>query len=69
MLIDVEKKVYSFDEIITLAFKNPANQKYITYKVSYLTEHDGKPEKSIIQGDTLKMQGWMRFNISATENS
>lgn len=63
MLMDVEKRIYSFDEIVALAFKNSSNQENTAFTVSYLTEDGGGTEKSIIQGDALEMKAWMRFNV------
>ena len=69
MLVDVEKKTYSFDEIIALAFDNPSTGPNILSTVSYFNGHGGKLEDSMVQGDTLEIKERMKFNISQTDKS
>ncbi len=69
MVVDVEKKTFSFDEITALAFNKPSTGQNIISTVSYFSGHDGKIESSMIQGDSLEIKEWMKFNISQTEKS
>ena len=45
MLVDVEKKTYSFDEIIAFAFESPSTGHKMIYTVSYVSGHGGKSEE------------------------
>lgn len=69
MLVDVEKKTYSFDEMIALTFDSPLTGQNVISTVSYFSGNDGKSEKIMVQGDTLEIKEWMKFNISQTDKS
>jgi len=56
MLVDVEKKTYSFDEIIALTFDSPLTGQNVISTVSCFSGNDGKSEKIMVQGDTLEIK-------------
>ncbi|WP_316347328.1 multiubiquitin domain-containing protein [Desulfuromonas acetoxidans] len=66
---DVEKGELTFDEIVALAFDNPATGENVLFTISYFKGHGNKPEGSLVQGDVVKVKEGMVFNVSQTDKS
>ncbi len=67
--VEVEKGELTFDEVVGLAYDNPATGENILFTVSYFKGHGEKPEGSMVQGDTVKAKEGMVINVSQTDKS
>lgn len=65
-----EKRDYSFQELITLAFGNyDDSQKSYTITATRKNDDGGKHKETFSIGDSIKMKEGMRFNVDSTNRS
>lgn len=65
----VSQKELSFDEIVQLAFPGSVPNDTTLYTITYKRGHGGKPEGTLVAGDTVKVKDGMIFNVTATDKS
>ena len=63
----VEKREYTFEEVIRLAFPNP-NQNF-EYTVTYSKGEEPKKEGTLVPGQSVKMKEGMIFDVYETNKS
>jgi hypothetical protein len=64
---EVEKREYSFDEIVRLAFPNP--QPNYEYTVTYSRGDHPHKEGTLVSGQTVKVKEGMVFDVTETNKS
>ncbi|MDF2609012.1 MAG: hypothetical protein K0R92_486 [Lachnospiraceae bacterium] len=68
--VEVEKRDYSFQEVVTLAFGSYDNSQKSYTMVSTRKNDDGDKHKiSYSLGDQVKMKEGMRINVDSTNRS
>ncbi|MFZ5944245.1 MAG: multiubiquitin domain-containing protein [Bacillota bacterium] len=68
--VEVEKRSYSFQEVITLAFGSYDDSQKSYTMVSTRKNDDGDKHKiSYSLGDQIKMKDGMRINVDSTNRS
>lgn len=68
--VEVEKRSYSFQEVITLAFGSYDDSQKSYTMVSTRKNDDGEKHKiSYSLGDQIKMKDGMRINVDSTNRS
>ncbi len=68
--VEVEKRSYSFQEVITLAFGSYNDSQKSYTMVSTRKNDDGEKHKiSYSLGDQIKMKDGMRINVDSTNRS
>lgn len=69
-LMQVEKREYSFQEVVKLAFgAYDDSMKGYTMSSSRKNDDDGKHSRSYSFGDMIKMKEGMRINVDSTNRS
>lgn len=64
----VEDKELSFEELVRLAFENPASGPYIVFTITYRKGH-GNKAGTLAPGESVKVKEGMIFNVTATDRS
>lgn len=65
----VEKREYTFDEVVRWAYANPRPGPDFEYTVTYSKGPDGKKEGTLVAGQTIKVKEDMVFNVYETNKS
>ncbi len=65
----VEKREYTFDEVVRWAYPNPHPGTDYEYTVTYSKGPDGKKEGTLVSGQTIKVKEGMVFNVYETNKS
>lgn len=65
----IEKKTYSFIEIVRLAYSSPQSGSGVEYTVTYSKGPGSKKEGTLIEGQTVKVKEGMIFNVTETNKS
>lgn len=65
----VSDKELTFREVVALAFENPPFGDNIVYTVTFKRGHGGKPEGTLVEGETLKPKEGMLINVVRTDKS
>lgn len=63
----VEKREYTFEEVVRLAFDNPNSN--FEYTVTYSKGEEPKKEGTLVAGQTVKMKEGMVFDVTETNKS
>jgi len=63
------KELLTFDEVVALAFENPAKGPNIVYTVTYRRGEGNKPEGTLVEGESVKVRDGMIFNVTRTDKS
>lgn len=63
-----DKKI-SFAKIVELAFSTTVLDGKTCYTMTYAKGHSGKPNGSMVIGDTVTIKSGMAFNVTATDKS
>lgn len=63
----VEKREYTFEEVVRLAFDNP-NPNF-EYTVTYSKGEEPNKEGTLVPGQTVKMKEGMIFDVTETNKS
>jgi len=63
------KELLTFDEVVALAFENPAKGPNIVYTVTYRRGEGNKPEGTLVEGESVKVKDGMIFNVTRTDKS
>ena len=58
----------SFDEVVAIAFPNPAKGPNIVYTVDYRNGH-GNKLGSLVEGESVKVKDGMIFDVTRTDQS
>lgn len=66
---EVASKTLAFGEIVALAFDAPPTGENVMFTVTYRRGDVGKPEGSLVAGETVKVKEGMIFNATATDKS
>jgi len=67
---EVEKREYTFQEIVSLAFGSyDDSQKSYTIVSTLKNDDDGKHKKSYSLGDTINIKEGMRINVDSSNRS
>jgi len=64
----VDKKELSFDELVDLAFEDPARGPMVIFTISYRTKN-GNHEGILSPGSSVKVKKGMIFNVTRTDKS
>ena len=59
----------SYLDVVRLAFDNPVFNENIVYTVTFKRGHDNKPEGTMVEGDSVKVNPGMIFNVTRTDKS
>lgn len=59
----------SFEEVIALAFDNPPSGDGLQFTIQYTRGHSGKPNGTLLEGDSVMVQDGMEFDVTATNRS
>ncbi len=65
----IDDKELTFAEIVALAFDPVPSGPNVSITVTYRRGHGGKPEGSLVAGETVKVKEGMIFNVRATDKS
>jgi hypothetical protein len=63
------KELLTFDEVVALAFENPAKGPNTVYTVTYRRGEGNKPEGTLVEGESVKVKDGMIFNVTRTDKS
>ena len=63
------EKEISFEELVVLAFGSYQNNNKTCYTISYTRGNNGKPQGSMVLGDSVIVKHNMIFNVTATDKS
>ena len=66
---EVASKTLTFAEVVALAFDAPPTGENVMFTVTYRRGDGGKPEGSLVAGETVKVKEGMIFNATATDKS
>lgn len=66
---DVDDKKLSFSQILSLAFDNPPTGENTCITMTYRNGPPKRPEGSLVEGDQIKIECGMVFNVTATDKS
>lgn len=65
----VTEQELSFMEVVQLAFDPPPTGPFIVFTVTYRRGRGQKPEGTLVEGDSIKINEGMIFNVTATDKS
>jgi hypothetical protein len=65
----IAKEVLTFLEVVRLAYENATPTETLVYTVTYKRGNPGKPEGSLVDGETLKVKEGMVINVTETDKS
>lgn len=65
----VTQRGLSSDELVELAFENPPTGKLICFTITYRRGPGNNPEGTLEEGDSVKINEGMIFNVTATDKS
>lgn len=65
----VTQRELSSDELVQLAFENPPTGKFICFTITYRRGRGNNPEGTLEEGDSVKVNEGMIFNVTATDKS
>ena len=65
----VSEQELSFEQLVNLAFETPPTGQYIVFTVTYRRGPCENREGSLTEGNTVKIQNGMVFNVTATDKS
>lgn len=64
-----KKDELTFDEVVDLAFNPRPVGDNIEFTVTYRKGHGDKPEGTLVEGESVKVQDGMIFNVTPTDKS
>jgi hypothetical protein len=59
----------TFDEVVALAFPDPAKGPNIVYTVTYRRGEGNKPQGTLVAGESVKVKDGMIFDVTRTDQS
>lgn len=59
----------STDDLVQLAFENPPTGQYICFTITYRRGPGNNPEGTLDEGETIRLNKGMIFNVTATDKS
>jgi hypothetical protein len=65
----IAKEQLSFEEVVALAFDNPPSGDGVQFTIQYTRGHSGKPNGTLLEGDSVMVQDGMEFDVTATNRS
>lgn len=65
----VPKERISYEEVIAYAFDSPPTGDGVQFSVQYTRGHSSKPNGSLLEGESVKVQNGIQFDVTATNRS
>lgn len=65
----IVKERLTFQEVIAYAFDNPPSGEGVQFTIQYTRGHSGKPNGTLLEGESVMVKDGMEFDVTATNRS
>jgi hypothetical protein len=65
----IAKERLSFEEVIAYAFDTPPSGDGVQFTIQYTRGQSGKPNGTLLEGESVMAQDGMEFDVTATNRS
>ena len=65
----VPKEHLSFEEVIAYSFDTPPSGDGVQFTIQFTRGHSGKPNGTLLEGESVKVKDGMEFDVTATNRS
>jgi hypothetical protein len=65
----IAKERLTFDEVIAYAFDSPPSGDGVQFTIQYTRGHSGKPNGTLLEGQSVMVHDGMEFDVTATNRS